>query len=171
MNHLNVFDDKVPYIIRANLWSYCTNSIYRLGWEDTDEPEKYDLNIHSTWTGEELESTGMMSHVTKCIDECDWFVNKKLIKVVCNLVRPDDVHYIHIHNKHQVCLYYVNLDWRDGWHGETLFYNPNNLKEIIYASLYIPGRIILFDGSIPHAIRPQSVKAPKFRFTLSLFFD
>ena len=68
-------------------------------------------------------------------------------------------------------LYYINLDWRDGWHGETLFYNPNNLKEIIYTSLYIPGRIILFDGSIPHAIRPQSIKAPKFRFTLSLFFD
>ena len=66
---------------------------------------------------------------------------------------------------------FVNLDWRDGWHGETLFYNPDNLKEIVYTSLYIPGRIILFDGSIPHAIRPQSVKAPKFRFTLSLFFD
>ena len=72
MSHLNVFDDKVPYIIRENLWNYCINSIYRLGWEDTDEPEKYDLNIHSTWTGEELESTGMIPHVTKCIDECDW---------------------------------------------------------------------------------------------------
>ena len=81
------------------------------------------------------------------------------------------MHYLHIHQKQQVCLYYVNLDWRDGWHGETLFYNPDNLKEIAYTSLYIPGRIILFDGSIPHAIRPQSVKAPKFRFTLSLFFD
>ena len=59
-------------------------------------------------------------------------------KVVCNLVRPDDVHYLHIHQKQQVCLYYVNLDWRDGWHGETLFYNPDNLKEIVYTSLYVP---------------------------------
>ena len=91
MSHLNVFDDKVPFAIRDNLWNYCINSTYRLGWEDTDVPEKYD--------------------------------------------------------------------------------NPDNLKEIVYTSLFIPGRIILFDGSIPHAIRPQSVKAPKFRFTLSLFFD
>ena len=50
-------------------------------------------------------------------------------------------------------------------------YNPDDQSEIAYASVYIPGRIILFDGSIPHAIRPQSVKAPKYRFTLSLFFD
>ena len=171
MSHLNVFDDKVPFIVRDNLWNYCINSTYRLGWEDTEVPEKYDLNIHSHWSTEELESTEILPHIKKCIGETDWFTNTKLSKVVCNLVRPDDVHYLHIHQKQQVCLYYVNLDWRDGWHGETLFYNPKDLKDIVYTSLYIPGRIILFDGSIPHAIRPQSVKAPKFRFTLSLFFD
>ena len=71
----------------------------------------------------------------------------------------------------QVLLYYVNLSWTDGWHGETLFYNPYNLKEVEYTSLYVPGRIILFDGTVPHAIRPQSVKATKFRLSLSLFFD
>ena len=75
------------------------------------------------------------------------------------------------HHNQQVALYYVNLEWRDGWHGETVFYNPDKLNEIAYASLFVPGRIILFDGSIPHAIRPQSIKAPKFRFTVSLFFD
>ena len=50
MSHLNVFDDKVPFIVRDNLWNYCINSTYRLGWEDTDVPEKYDLNIHSHWS-------------------------------------------------------------------------------------------------------------------------
>ena len=45
------------------------------------------------------------------------------------------------------------------------------MKEILYTSLYQPGRILLFDGYIPHAIRPQSVKGPKFRLSLSLFFD
>ena len=171
MSNLSIFDDKVPYQIREKMWDFCINSLYKLGWEDTDEPEKYDLNIHSHWTSDELQSTDILPYVEKCINQTEWFENKNLSKVVCNLIRPDDVHYIHIHQKQQVCLYYVNLDWRDGWHGETLFYNTNNLKEIAYTSSYIPGRIILFDGSIPHAIRPQSVKAPKFRFTLSLFFE
>ena len=94
-----------------------------------------------------------------------------MFRIVLNLVRSDDVHYVHHHKDQQVLLYYVNLDWVDGWYGETLFYNPKNLKEILYTSLYQPGRILLFDGYIPHAIRPQSVKGPKFRLSLSLFFD
>ena len=171
MNYINVFDDKVPFTVRNSLWNYCINSKYRLGWRDSDEPEKYDLNVHSGWTIEELESTNILPYIQECIDETDWFTKSKLSKIVCNLVRPDDVHYIHAHADKQACLFYVNLDWRDGWHGETLFYNLEDLKEVAYTSLYIPGRIILFDGSIPHAIRPQSVKGPKFRFTLSLFFD
>ena len=83
MSHLNVFDDKVPFIIRDNLWNYCINSTYRLGWEDTDVPEKYDLNIHSHWSTEELESTEILPHIKKCIDETDWFTNTKLSKIVC----------------------------------------------------------------------------------------
>ena len=66
-------------------------------------------------------------------------------------------------------LYYVNLNWEDGFYGETFFYNSKDLSKIEFASVYKPGRIILFDGHIPHAIRPQSIKGPKFRFTLSVF--
>lgn len=50
-----------------------------------------------------------------------------------------------------------------------LFYNSKDLSKIEFASVYKPGRIILFDGHIPHTIRPQSIKGPKFRFTLSVF--
>ena len=171
MTHLSVFDNIVPYEKKDDMWEHCLKSNYKLGWVDTEQPEKYDLNAYSHWSIDEFKLTGLLPHIQKCIDDTDWFTKKNLCKVICNLVRSNDVHYLHIHHNQQVCLYYVNLDWRDGWHGETLFYNPDNLKEIVYTSLFIPGRIILFDGSIPHAIRPQSVKAPKFRFTLSLFFD
>ena len=78
--------------------------------------------------------------------------------------------FIHSHPEKLAILYYVNLDWEDGWHGETLFYNESG-KEIVFASPYTPGRVIVFDASIPHTIRPQSVIGPKFRFTLSIFFD
>ena len=67
MSYLNVFDDKVPFIVRDNLWNYCINSTYRLGWEDTDVPEKYDLNIHSHWSTDELESTDILPHIKKAI--------------------------------------------------------------------------------------------------------
>ena len=171
MTHLSVFNNIVPYDIKHDIWEYCIKSNYKLGWVDTEQPEKYDLNAYSHWSIEDFKLTGLLPHIQNCINNTDLFTNKNLSKVICNLVRSNDVHYLHIHHNQQVCLYYVNLDWRDGWHGETLFYNPDDLSEIVYTSLYTSGRIILFDGSIPHAIRPQSVKAPKFRISLSLFFD
>ena len=51
-----------------------------------------------------------------------------------------------------------------------MFYNPDDINSIEYTSSYVPGRIILFDGNIPHAIRPQSINAPKYRFSLSVFY-
>ena len=85
-------------------------------------------------------------------------------------MRSDDVHYIHHHESDQVALYYVNMDWNDGWYGETIFYDEFDQNKIGFTTPYIPGRIILFDGVIPHAIRPQSVEGPKFRITISLFY-
>ena len=82
-----------------------------------------------------------------------------------------DVHYIHHHRTRHVALYYANLDWEDGWYGETIFYDEFDENNIIFTSPYVPGRIILFDGNIPHAIRPQSIDGPKFRISITLFFD
>ena len=66
-------------------------------------------------------------------------------------------------------MYYVNLEWRDGWHGETLFFDES-CKDIVYASPYTPGRVIAFDAKIPHTIRPQSHLASFYRFTLALVY-
>ncbi len=169
--HLNVFDNKIPYIARYDIWKYCINSTYNLGWQDSEDSSKYELNLHSSWTQKELESSKIFPYVEDCIKETNWFTNRKINKIIVNLVRSDDVHFIHGHNDYQVALYYVNLDWQDGWYGETIFYDPDNISNIAYTTPYIPGRFILFDGSIPHSIRPQSSKAPKFRLTLSIFFE
>ena len=168
---LKIFDDVVPSNIRNTLWYCSVSADLKVGWEDSNDPEKYDLNIHSELRGSDLEPTGILPYFKKCTDETEWFKNKELNRVVLNLVRSNDVHYIHYHRDKHVLLYYVNLDWRDGWYGETLFYDPYDIEKISFTSVYKPGRIILFDGSIPHAIRPQSIKAPKFRFSLSLFFE
>ena len=169
--NLNIFDNVVPYDQRYFIWGCSMQTPFKLGWEDTKEPEKYDLNAYSALEISDLEYTGILPYFEKCINETEWFTNNKLSKIILNLVRPDDVHYIHSHHGRQVLLYYINLDWMDGWYGETLFYDPCDFDKIIFTSIYKPGRIILFDGNIPHAIRPQSIKAPKYRFSLSLFFE
>ena len=169
--NIQFFDNKVSSVVQNDTFGYAKNAIFRLGWEDSLEPEKYTLNSHSGWTLDNVKTAGLWDPIQECIQECEFFPSHYVVdRIVVNLVRPCDVHYIHHHKNEFAVLYYINLEWRDGWHGETLFYNPHNLDEIICASVYKPGRIILFDGNIPHTIRPQSVEAPKYRFSVSVFF-
>ena len=173
---IHVFEDEMPFNSRSNLYNFCADAQFKLGWGDGNhvEENKYVANIHSTWSRKDIQHVNkecnFIFYLKKCISETNWFTNKFLERVELNLVRSDDVHYIHSHPGRQVVLYYANLDWEDGWYGETLFYHPHDLNKVCFTSTYKPGRIILFDGGIPHAIRPQSIKAPKYRFTLSLFF-
>ena len=135
--------------------------MYQLGWYDSNDPAKYIPNLHSQWSDTDVKNSQLLPYIQNCIDQTPWFTKKIIDATVVNLVRSNDIHTIHHHKMSQVALYYVNLDWQDGWYGETIFYDELDRNKIDFTSPYIPGRIILFDGSIPHAIRPQSVKAPK----------
>ena len=52
---------------------------------------------------------------------------------------------------------------------ETIFYN-DSLTESIKTALYDPNGAVIFNGNIPHSIRPASHIAPSYRFSLSVFF-
>lgn len=170
--NLQVFDNKVPYTIRENLLDYCTKSSFRLGWTDRPpiENDKSIPNIYSSWSNNNLSESKILPYIAECMDETPFFTCRHIESIILNLIRPSDVHFIHSHPNKQVALYYCNLTWEDGWYGETMFYDPNDLEKVSFTSLYTPGRIILFDGSTPHAIRPQSVSGPKYRITLSIVF-
>jgi len=164
---VKVFDNQLPFFIRERIYNASLKCPYNLGWVDL--PDK-DLNMHSNWSHQDLANFHILPYIQKCIAQTKWFDSTVLETIIFNLVRPNDVHYIHHHVEKQIALYYVNLNWQDGWYGETLFYDDVNTNEIVYTSNFTPGRIILFDGNVPHSIRPQSIKGPKYRITLSLVY-
>ena len=168
---IGIFDNKVDYDSKINIYRHCINSHLRLGWSDRDEPKKFTLNLHSQWSKEDCKSSSILSFFEECIENTDWFTTKNFVDAYVNYVTSDSIHYIHTHTDKNVALYYVNLDWQDGWYGETIFYDKNNTNEVVFTSSFTPGRIILFDGSVPHAIRPQSKIAPKYRLTISCLFN
>jgi hypothetical protein len=169
---INFFDNTVTLEARANIHYSASNSNFVLGWHDFASGEHTtEANLYSEWSHDYLAKTKILQFIQPCIAKTDWFTNNVLNKAVVNLVKSDDVHHIHAHEGDQVALYYINIDWQNSWYGETLFYDSFNFNKIIYASPFVPGRILLFDGKIPHAIRPQSKAGPKFRMTLSLFYS
>ena len=66
-------------------------------------------------------------------------------------------------------IYYMNREWKHEWGGETIFLDDNS-KEIEYITPFVPGRIIVFDSTIPHSARQQSFAGPLYRFTLAIKF-
>ena len=159
---IEVHDNKVPFYIQQYIYDFVLNSTFRIkGWEDRDDIKKYDL--HSSWTLDELKASKLYSYIEKLhpFDNFD--------KCIVNLTKPGDHYYTHTHGDDtMVVLYYVNLEWKDGWAGETMFYDDNRNPTNSYG--YVPGRLLKFDGKQPHSIRPQSFIGPDYRFTISTFF-
>ena len=167
---IQVYDDLFDFNYRTDIYDYVKSSFFKIGWVDTDTPDtvKHEF-IHSAYSKEDIDKLGFFEKLKKT-PVMDHIKDLEYKHTKVNLSTPSDSNFIHFHPEKLVVLYYVNLNWGNGWHGETLFYDEWG-RDIIFASSYTPGRIIVFDASIPHTIRPQSIIGPKFRFTLSSFFD
>jgi SM-20-related protein len=164
------FDNLISLEDRYNAFIAMKRSNFQLGWKDTETEEgsKYDY-FYSLYNNRDLDNlkvyhTIMNSPVSELVQ------GMTLSKAIVNLSTPSNVYFLHAHPEKRVILYYANMDWSPNWHGETLFYDEA-CRDIECAVSYIPGRIAVFDGSVPHTIRPQSFAASQLRFTLSLLFN
>jgi hypothetical protein len=167
---IQIFDDLIDLKTRTVTYQFVKNSLFKIGWEDskTEENIRYSF-LHSVYDDNDCANLPVYDKIIN--SEAGKLVHGLTRKIaMVNLSTPADVNFVHAHQEKIGILYYVNLEWRDGWHGETLFYDEA-IKKINFASPYTPGRIIVFDPSIPHTIRPQSYLASHYRFTFSMFFS
>ena len=167
---MHVLNDALPVTQHEFIYSYAINSKFRIGWRDqTDIANAAHQYMHCPLSLEELEQTGLLSAIKdeRVLERID---GRNPVKSVINLGVPADVNFMHTHKEQDVLLYYVNLAWRPEWAGETVFFEQNK-TDISFSSAYTPNRVLFFDGEIPHSIRCQSIAAPHYRFTLSVFFN
>jgi len=164
---LRMYDGMFDMSYRSQLYQYMRGSFFKIGWADSQTHEKKGYQfLHSVHSEEDLKAVDFLGRLQQTAVGQE-LVGYSLSKAVLNLSTPADVNFVHTHPEDKVILYYVNLDWEDGWHGETLFFDESG-KNIMFASAYTPGRIIVFDAKIPHTIRPQSHIATFYRLTFAL---
>ena len=63
-------------------------------------------------------------------------------------------------------LVYITPDWDSAWGGETMFYTEAT-DDVVAAVLPKPGRLVWFDGRIPHAGRAPARLCTDLRITLA----
>lgn len=164
---IEVIDNSLTLAQRNDVNEAVKGSVFRIGWMENSEDSEH--NIYSQWSADDLNDIRFFRDFNSEHPLADKLNPDKFVKCIVNNVTMSNVHWTHTHIHHNILLYYVNLEWNDEWGGETLFFDRDN-RDIIFGSRFIPGRIIWFDGEHPHTIKQPSRIAPRFRFTLSIFF-
>ena len=167
---ITIYNDVFDLQYRQEIYAFAQSSMFVLGWADGAIVENHSNRfLHSVYSQEDLGRLNILDRIASsaAAEELNGY---KLSKAILNLSTAADTNYTHAHPEDKVLLYYVNLEWRDGWHGETLFFQES-LKDVAFTSIYTPGRLIAFDAKIPHTIRPQSHIAAQYRFTLAIVFN
>lgn len=89
-----------------------------------------------------------------------------------NLVTPSDRFHIHTDSgggSRVTALYYPSNNWNIEFGGDTLFLDQSG-ENIEFCSQYKTDRLIIFDSSIPHIIRPSTNLSPYYRLSLAMKF-
>ena len=164
----NVFSEKEQELIYKN----CLGAPYNIGWNDTAESTESHffcgIGLDDWQDRYRDKDLAEFLNILENSQPYQKNINKSLEKTIINCDTIADSHTKHTHENQDVILYYANLDWSDGWGGETFFYN--NEDEIVFASPYTPNRMIAFDGELIHRFNGPTIQGPKFRFSISTFF-
>ena len=87
-----------------------------------------------------------------------------------NCLKAGDTPGIHVDSPYwvednQTVLCYLNVDYHPNFGGETIFYDDKlNAKRVISPK---PGRVVVFDGRIPHKGTPPTFRYPVPRYIMS----
>jgi len=165
---LKIFDGIVGLHDIQRIYAFVLTSKYVIGWHDTNRESNTKSYLHSNYSNEDVDNLNLLE-LLKNTEIAEIISGMERVRVVVNMSVPSNVHYAHSHNEEVVVLYYANPEWAHHWHGETHFYNFDG-TEVQHAISFKPGRIVVFDGRLPHAISPQSSAGPDYRFTIAFTF-
>lgn len=166
---IHVFDGVLTESVKNKIFSIARNASYKFAEHDTIVPEFHANDQHLVgYCEHEYVNDFFLPELSRPQEIAERIDGLKIQNAFFNVSTPSGVNFVHTHVQPWVLLYYVNLHWPPGAFGETHFYTEDS-KDVQYTSTFTPGRIVLFNGSIPHTIRPQSIIGPSHRFTLTMF--
>lgn len=162
---IHVFDGLFSYQTRTLLHRYMINSKYQpIGYDNDILEYKSDITTISLYTEQDVFNMNFYSNSESeiILPYLNGYVTNS---ISVNMCTHADKYRIHMDAADGLTLlYYANLKWDIDWGGETMFFDEE-LQDVEFTSIYKPGRVVLFDSSIPHIARTPTVIAPYYRFT------
>ncbi len=169
---LVVYDDLFTYDQRSKWFEFIVKSFFKVnGADDLTAYYTGGLQMYSQYNTQDLENMGFIdSQGFELINQEYKLKNRKIKQARINLSPASEKNRVHTDYQGLTLLYYCNLDWQLEWGGHTLFMD-DSLSDAEYTCLYKPGRVVLFDGTIPHMILTPTGIAQMHRFSFALQLD
>jgi SM-20-related protein len=96
----------------------------------------------------------------------------RIYRCYCNYAAYGDMLFTHTDcppgARELTALWFIAPEWDVEWGGETLFFDSSMDAQVVVSPR--PGRLVLFDGSLPHVGRPPNriCFAPRYTFAYKL---
>lgn len=167
---IDVYDDVFDYNDIFTFYMKMVQSKFLCTGSDGKGFTNRNGQIFAQYDHADLLDIGFLSNdaMKSFYDKYDLY-GRNLKQVRVNLSTPAEYNNIHTDQDGVTLLYYANTEWNVDWGGHTLFMNEN-LSDAEMTCLYKTGRVVVFDGSIPHMIMTPSIACPVNRFTLAFQF-
>jgi hypothetical protein len=167
-NELKYVDDTIHYDKLALLWEYINQVPYILSPIDERYPNKH---IHRKMVHSSNSQTPLVYDLVTTLKN-NWFYDDLLnhefssIKVIQH--RPGEPSFVQTHHgERKILMVHCNLMWNSNWQGETKFYDINN-QLLMWTTDFVPGRVVLVDGTVPYISNSSNSLAEEFRTTIEI---
>jgi hypothetical protein len=168
---IEIYDNVFSFGELQAIYKYALNSLYRPNRRALDYPgvdSKYTPTLKSTLSLPEILSFEFFrsAWVRNFLKERNYRISSAYI----NLCTASDTYSFHTDNGAYglpSMLGYLNMSWDPCWEGETHFSDEQG-KDTLVSAGFVPGRIIVFDSSIPHKSSQPGPMADNYRYVLAV---
>lgn len=151
---IKVYNDLFTFAERTEFYEFSKCSVYKSTGGDSHKITT--PQIFSNFSVDDVKTMGFFNtNGYKLLDKENNLSKKDVIQYRVNLSPPFEINNLHVDYSSLTLLYYLNMDWNIEYGGHTIFMD-DEIKEPIFISLFEPGKLILFDGNIPHMILSPS---------------
>ena len=167
-NRIDVHDDLIPQELIGAIFESIHQPVYKFGQKSNvgDAFGFWIANIDDATRVKVPALHSLWEIVDGNITHGEYRIERMYVNAY-NFGDCPTVHQDHAEDGRFTVLYYANYEWHHNWSGETVFYNEAR-DEIVRAVYPRPGRIVVFDGRIPHVAREPNRICPVVRYTIAI---
>lgn len=169
--NIKIYDEVFSFGEMQSIYGYAFNSLYKPSRRALNYPGvdvKYAPTLKCSLSLSDMLKFSFFQ--SKWIRSLFKENNLRVSSAYINLCTASDTYTFHTDcEQHEIptILAYLNMQWEPSWEGETHFSDEQG-RDVLFSAGFVPGRVILFNSSIPHKSSQPGPMADNYRYVLAV---